>query len=580
MAREPGPLIGIDLGTTFSTVAHIDPHGQPICLPNSEGDLLTSSVVFFEEDGPAIVGKEAAKAGMLQPAQMAEMIKRDMGKEVYHKPVRGKYMPPAALSGVILHRLVDDAAERTGRFERAVVTVPAYFNEPRRKATVDAARMAGLGEVELLNEPTAAALTFGYEMGVFTEQGRITSAETKVPGQFNLLVYDLGGGTFDVTLMRIKDRHFQALVCDGDVQLGGKDWDERIVDYAVDHVREEFDVDLRESPTMMAQVRQQAEEAKKTLSQRAKATLRLQHGNQGLEIELTRADLDRLTEDLLRRTRLTCELVLMEAKFDWNKVDAILLVGGSTRMPMVRDMILELTGIEPSRVVSPDQAVAQGAALYAQMLWGEHAEGKLHQEVRKQWLAKITNVNSHSLGIVGREPGTGKRRVSVLIPKNTQIPHSNSKAFKTRAKGQAKIYMRIVEGESSDPDECALIGECRLEGLPRNLPEGWPVSVSFAYRRDGRIFVEADVKGAAPYQLEIDRNQKISDREAEEWATDLMGETSEEDAADTAAHATLPPSRIKVGKIRQKKPRKVIRSATKPKDAGGAIENPPDTQGD
>lgn len=533
MGQESEPLIGIDLGTTNSAVAHIDPHGRPVCLPNADGDFLTPSVVFFENEGPVVVGKEAIKAGLQEPANMVDVVKRDMGKECYHKPILGRSLPPAAISGLILHRLAEDAARSVGRFKRAIVTVPAYFNEPRRKATMDAARMAGLENVELLNEPTAAALAFGFEMGVFTEQGKIANVDTKVPGRFTLLVYDLGGGTFDVTLMRIENRHFQALVCDGDVQLGGRDWDERISAYAAEKFKEQFGVDLRESPEAAAQCLYQAEDAKRALSQRQRATLRLQYGAHRTAIELTRDDILNVTADLLGRTRMTCELVMMEAKMEWAEVDAVLLVGGSSRMPMVRDMIVDLTGIEPSRAVSPDQAVAQGAALYAQMLWGSGGGEKLQDEVRSPTAdAKITNINSHSLGIVGRDARTQQRRVSILIPKNTAIPHSNSKIFKTRGHGQQKIYIQIVEGESPVPEDCTLIGECRLVGLPPNLPTGTPVSVTFAYRRDGRIFVEAQVPGVKPFQLEIDRNQVISDAEADAWARELIGDVNKPNRND------------------------------------------------
>lgn len=550
--KEAEPLVGIDLGTTNSVVAYIDPHGRPISLPNSEGDILTPSAVYFEEDGPGIVGKEALKAGALDPENLVEAVKRDMGKPVYHRPIHGKRLPPAAISGVILHRLVEDAAQRTGPFSRAVVTVPAYFNEPRRKATMDAARMAGLKEVELLNEPTAAALAFGYELGVFSEQGKIDNTKTKVPGQFNLLVYDLGGGTFDVTLMRIRDRTFQAVVCDGDVQLGGLDWDERIIKYAVECFQREFKIDLREDPDAMHEVRVQAEQIKKSLTLRNKGILRLQHAGHRITIEMNRQDFVDLTADLLGRTRLTCELAMLEAKIGWDQMDAILLVGGSSRMPMVRDMLFEMSGIEPSRVVSPDEAVAHGAALYAQMLWGEQASGKIRELVKRP-PARIINVNSHSLGIVGRNKKTNERMVSVLIPKNTPLPHSNTKTFHTRIRGQRKIYIQIVEGESHDPEECTVIGECRLVSLPENLPAGWPVKVSFAYRRDGRVFVEAEVKGAEPFQVEIDRNQEISDEEAEAWASELIGRDP-----DTVAP---PPSRIKVAKVHAKRPAPPPRSA-------------------
>src|SRR5829696_5268526 len=291
------PHIGIDLGTTNSVVAMVDAHGRPTVLANGDGDLLTPSVVYFEADGPAIVGREAVKAGLQDPANMVEAVKRELGREFISRQIRGRKLPPAAVSGVILHRLVKDAASRTGEFTKAVVTVPAYFNEPRRKATMDAAAMAGLKEVELLNEPTAAALAFGFELGVFSDTGKLTGKHLKVPGQYTLLVYDLGGGTFDVTLMRIKDQHFQALVCDGDVQLGGRDWDQRILDYVCDCFVREFNADPRTDVRALASLRLLSEEAKRSLTARPKTMLRAEFQEHRLAVELTRDDLLELTGD-------------------------------------------------------------------------------------------------------------------------------------------------------------------------------------------------------------------------------------------------------------------------------------------
>lgn len=520
MRERSEPLIGIDLGTTNSVVAYIDPHGRPLSVPNADGDVLTPSVVYFEANGPAIVGREAIKAGKLDADNMIEAVKRDMGRDFCQRTVKGKWVPPAAVSGVILHRLREDTSARTGPFERAVVTVPAYFNEPRRKATIDAAQMAGLQEVELLNEPTAAALAFGYELGIFSESG--STARTRTPGRCNLLVYDLGGGTFDVTLMRIEDRHFRALVCDGDVHLGGLDWDARIVQHALDSFLQRFGIDLREHPESLIEVRFAGEELKRSLSQRLQGVLRMQFEDKRMAVELTRDDLGHLTADLLGRTRMTCELAMMEASMSWSELDALLLVGGSSRMPMVRDMLRELSGLEPSRAVSPDEAVAHGAALYAQMLWGSAAGRRIEDQVPQPAVqATITDINSHSLGIVGRDK-RAQRRVSILIPKNTPIPHSNSKVFRLREQGQRKVYIQIVEGESVDPNECAVLGECRLVDLPAGLPEDWPVTVTFAYRRDGRVFVQAEVKGAEPVQLEITRKDGTSRPDFEAWAAELL----------------------------------------------------------
>lgn len=450
---------------------------------------------------------------------------------------------------MILHRLLQSVAERTGPIERAVVTVPAYFNEPRRKATVDAGRMAGLKQVELLNEPTAAALAFGHEMGLFGPE----PVDDDV-GR-NLLIYDLGGGTFDVTVLAVEGRHFRALASDGDVHLGGRDWDERILRYALDSFAKEFGVDLAESAESLQKARVACEEVKRSLSQRQKAVLRIEHGLDRLVLELSQADLEHLTCDLLARTRLTCELAMTEARRQWNELDAVLLVGGASRMPMVGRMIEELSGRAPSRTVAPEQAVALGAALYARMLWdAANPAAPLDEIAAKSRRARITDVTAHSLGIVGFDRKQGRRRVSILIPRNTALPHSNRKRFRTRAAGQKKIVVQVVEGESADPEACTVIGECRLIDLPKDLPENWPVDVTFAYRRDGRVYVEAEVEGSPPLHVEIRRRGALSERELENWASALVLE-------DESAGA-LPPSRVHT--------RSVARGRRRPKrdDAG------------
>lgn len=505
MERNSRAFVGIDLGTTNSVMATIDSYRRPVSLANSEGDILTPSVVFVEANGATIVGKEAAKAGILEPEGMIDAAKRDMGNASYHRMVRGRQYSPVTVSSMILKRLREDASLALGDITRAVVTVPAYFNEPRRRATAEAARLAGFQEVELLNEPTAAALAFGHSLGLFDQHAQVEPGLTKIPGQLNLFVYDLGGGTFDVTVMQIADRHFRAIVSDGDVCLGGRDWDERIVQYAAQCFHRECDgIDLLSRPEALVALRVQAEELKRSLTARMKSVMRVQTETHRLAIELSRQDLLELTGDLLSRTRLTCELALMDAKKTWSEIDVILLVGGSSRMPMVREMLLDMSGIEPTRCISPDEAVAHGAAIYAEMVFGTQGQGVVKESVQSRLTPSLQDINSHSLGVVGRDEFQ-QRRVAVLIPKNSPIPQSNSRIVYTRRENQRRIVIQVVEGESHDPEACALIGQCILTDLPEHLPAGTPVEIVFSYRRDGRLIVTSKLNGRPAAAIEIER---------------------------------------------------------------------------
>src|SRR5262249_50114492 len=347
-------VVGIDLGTTYSVVAHLDAHGRPISIPNSAGDLLTASVILFEESGP-VVGKEAVLAAAMEPEKIAECVKRDMGSRAYRKKINGEVLPPEVISSIILKSLKADAERKLGPVRKAVITVPAYFDEPRRQATIDAGRLAGLDVLDIINEPTAAAITYGYQLGFLDRGGRTGGKPLRV------LVYDLGGGTFDVTIVEIQGTSFKALATDGDVSLGGKDWDEKLVDIAAEAFIHEHREDPRANPASAQDLWFAAETAKKTLSERPKATIYVNHLGTRAKVEVTRQQFDEATAHLLGRTRTTTEIVVRQAAMTWANIDKVLLVGGSTRMPMVVRMLEELTGKPPERSVSPDEAVAHGA---------------------------------------------------------------------------------------------------------------------------------------------------------------------------------------------------------------------------
>ncbi len=488
-ARPSGAAVGIDLGTTFSLVAHVDAQGRPACIPNSAGDLLTPSIVLFDEGG-AVVGKEAVLASAMEPDKVAECVKRDMGAKAYRKKINGEDLPPEVISSMILRSLKADAERRLGPVKKAVITVPAYFDDTRRRATMDAGRLAGLEVLDIINEPTAAAVAYGYQLGFLDAGGLRDDRPLRV------LVYDLGGGTFDVTLLEIRGKLFKALATDGDVGLGGKDWDDRLVELAAGRFREQFHDDPREDPVSLQELRLAAEAAKRTLTERPKAALFINHHGSRLKVEVTRQEFEDASRPLLDRTRMTVEIVLRHAGMTWADVDRVLLVGGSTRMPMVGRMLQELSGKPPDRSINPDEAVAHGAALFAALLAAKvrGPEGA-HEQAPVNAPFEVENVNSHSLGILGKDVKSGRKVNRVLIPRNSPLPRTVSKVFRTFRPNQRSVEVRVLEGESERPEVCTQVGVCAIRDLPPNLPVGWPVRVSYSYEANGRLHVTARVKG-------------------------------------------------------------------------------------
>ncbi len=498
--------VGIDLGTTFSAVACLDDLGRPQTLINGEGDKLTPSVVFFEEP-EVIVGKEALKAISTAAAQVAECAKRDLGNRMYEKVLGGRQYPPEALEAWILNKLRIDAQQQIGPFDKVVITVPAYFDEVRRKATQDAGYMAGFEVMDIINEPTAAAIAFGFQQG----GERVLDASK---GPCRILVYDLGGGTFDVTVMEITRDRFVALATDGDVRLGGRDWDQRLVDFVAEEFIRRFGIDPREDPNTEGRLWRDCEDAKRTLSARSKASVACDYRGQSTRLEITRRQFEEMTHDLLDRTAFTTRQTLQATGLAWNDIDRVLLVGGSTRMPAVCEMLSTITGRELDRSISPDEAVAHGAAIHAGLLLERH-QGQAPR-------VTIKNVNSHSLGVVARDAATQRQRNAILIPRNTPLPVSAKRIFKTHKVSQKSILVQIVEGESASPDDCSQIGKCSVRQLPPNLPTQTPIEVRFRYADNGRLTVIVNCAGKE-LSHEIQRDNSLTQEQLDSWRQYISG---------------------------------------------------------
>ena len=499
--------VGIDLGTTFSALAFLDDVGRPQVLPNEEGDKTTPSVVLVD-DGDIIVGKEAVKAMSTDMESIAECAKRDLGNATFHQKLGGREYPPEVIQAWVLNKLRTDACQRLGDFTKAVVTVPAYFDEVRRKATQDAGYLAGLEVLDIINEPTAAALAFGFQ------QGRLDISGEGDPQR--VLVYDLGGGTFDVSIMEIGSGEFVTRATDGDVQLGGRDWDQRLVDFVAETFLDTHGFDPREDPNTLGRLLRECEDAKRTLSARSRAHVACDFRGVGLRVEVSRDRFEELTLDLLERTAFTIRHTMQTAGLEWDDLDYILLVGGSTRMPAVVEMLRRVSGKQPDTSISPDEAVAQGAAIYAGLLL-EKIQGRPPR-------VRVRNVNSHSLGLVATDPRTSRRQTAVLIPRNTPLPAKAQRVFKTLKTDQKSIVVNIVEGESRDPLECTQIGKCMVRDLPADLPAGTPVEVRFQYEENGRLQVSvnvADVQSNVTH--DITRANNLSPEQLEHWRREVTG---------------------------------------------------------
>jgi len=502
MEFKPGHTVGIDLGTTFSTLAQLDQEGNPVPIANDDDEVETPSLILLAESGHVVVGPSRTRAAMEDPDHVVDRVKRHMGNVDFKRTFDGREITPEFLSALILKKLRQDAEKRIGKIGNAVITVPYYFNDARRKATEDAGRIAGLNVIDIINEPTAATLTYAWARG---ELGAVGGEQRP----HLALVYDLGGGTFDVTVVRYTPSHFQVLATDGDVHLGGIDWNDRLVDHVAAEFKSRHGLDPRESPSTLQMLRHDADQAKIALSQTNAATIACRHEGKGMSVSITREQFEAMTADLIQRTRDTAQLVIEQAGVTPDQLDAVVLVGGSTLMPRVPKMLRELVNKEPFAGLSPHTAVAQGAAIHAAILEakfrGESSE--LAERIRKLLRnVKQEDVNSHGLGVAARNPKTGKTVNHLMIPRNSKLPVEVMRGFVTSEPNQQRVNIKVLEGDAPDPAACSLLGNCRITGLPKDLPKGSPIEVIYSFDASGRVRVRArDKTGGKEAQIEIER---------------------------------------------------------------------------
>jgi molecular chaperone DnaK len=508
--------IGIDLGTTFCAIAHIDAYGKPQIIPNGESERITPSVVLFEADA-AVVGSVAKNSAVAEPERIVDFVKREMGKpkQQFHRTFNGKQYSAEELSALIIRKLKADA-ERYLQQEvsDAVITVPAYFSDAERTATITAGQLAGLNVLQIINEPTAAAVAFGLD---------------KLDEEQTVFVFDLGGGTFDVTIMRIEGNEIRMLATNGDHRLGGKDWDDVIVNM----VAEAFDREYGENPLLDLQsyqdLQSRALTAKIQLSSRAKTTIVHSYNGKSVKVELTREEFEERTQHLVEKCKAICELVMQEAKLDWFEIDKMLLVGGMTRMPMVRMMVEKFAPVPLSTEVNPDEAVALGAAIQAilLMLKEEETSGErtLPEDTRQQFSARdgaliqVTNITSHTLGVVLWDENEMQEYVYPMINKMTPIPAVAKNHFGTATANMPRAVVRIVEGESTMPAECTPLGTCDVK-LPPFLPKGSPVELVYEYNAN-QVLEVAVLAAGNQAKMTIERNTGLAPAEVAAAAASL-----------------------------------------------------------
>lgn len=489
-------VLGIDLGTTYSVGAYIDVEGKVQVVQNNEGNHLTPSVVLLDGEDKVVVGEVAKDNSVLRPEDVIAAVKSHMGEKVVIKKEGDKEYTPEMISGFIIRKVVQDAEKALGEtIKEVVITVPAYFSSAQRQATMDAAKIAGVTAIGTINEPTAAALCFAHQNHVENQ---------------NILVYDLGGGTFDVTILNIKEKNqIQVMGTAGLSEAGGRFFDISIMDYVCDYIEDKYDIDLRDDEYVdeLQEIMIKAERIKIQLSNVEKASIPVKIGKIKENIEITKNDFEKMISSTYQRTERKMKEAIKIANLTIEDIDKVLLVGGSSRIPYIVNQVWKFVGKEPSREINPAEAVAMGAALYAQSIHKEEED------------IKFTDVCSHSLGVVVINPETGEEENEKLLLKNSKLPAEGKKTFRTMGAKQKTIKLQLTEGEFKEITDISIIGTFEIE-LPPNVNKNEKVEITISLDTNQIIHIHMELKESG-FVRECQLNRTIN--LAEEEVVNMTG---------------------------------------------------------
>ncbi len=517
--KPPDVVLGLDLGTTFSAMAYVDRFGKPQIIVSSDGDPTVPSVVYFYDDDAFVVGSEAIKLVVADPSNIARFIKRSMGEEDFSLEYFGRGYTPQELSAIILRKMMQDAEEVLGAPVRdAVVTVPAYFNAAQRAATAEAGAVAGLNVLSIINEPTAAAIAYGLD---------------RLGTEHSFMVFDLGGGTFDVTVMRIEGDSLRTVATDGNAELGGKDWDDRLVSHVAEHFATRFGVDPRDDPQPYQELYERCLAVKIALTTQARAVVPVNYRGRRMAVPITADDFNEMCRDLVEQCADTCNLVLEKAGMTWEDLDDVVLVGGATRMPMIQNELTRLSGRRPNNELNPDECVAMGAALAG--LYRHTPDHPALSDLRRVKLTDeqptpaqaqkpgkaarrhsglveaspvqrsdpppppepapplpsslvFTDVATHPLGVCVLDANL-REHIVELIPEGSPLPVEKRGRFAYAYDNMTAVRVEITEGKGTTRDEVMVIGGVVLDRLPPR-PRGTPIDVIYRYNTDQILEVD------------------------------------------------------------------------------------------
>lgn len=510
-----GTIAGIDLGTTFSSLARLNGIGRPEIVPNSEGERITPSVVYFddEEAGAIRVGLEALNCRQLNPERAVRWIKRHMGDKSWKKTLDGRDWTPEEISSLILKKIRQDSSVENGDITEVVISVPAHFDEVRRKATMDAGKLAGLKVIGIVNEPVAAAMYYATTQSV---NGRV-------------LVYDLGGGTFDVTILDIDGQTMNIVCSQGDHALGGVDFDKKVLELFESLYRKEYNTELIASEQDRARYEDEAEDVKKTLSRRPVAR-KILYGSAGsLRIEITRQQFEKAIEPLIARTEILIEVAMEEAKSKIGDIHKVLLVGGSSRIPMVQERLTKKFGFPPENAVNVDECVALGAAIHAGLTLLRDDPKSVPQGIAAGLRdVKLKDVCNHSYGTIGApiDEATGRHviRNILILKKNTPLPCDVTETFYTMSEGQTELQVTVTQGEDEDPEYVNRIATENFE-LPPARAANRPIQVRYSYDVNQRMhctFLDEESGRSLEVEFCVGENGKLKKTAVENKAQELV----------------------------------------------------------